>query len=475
MPVIPEDLREFLQDLLGQEEAEAFLALVGVHPPPSFRVNALRVDDQKALDLLREEGFSAEPIPGIPHGYLCLEEPFPLGRSFSHYLGNIYIQDPSSMVPPLVLRPEAGELVLDVAAAPGSKTTQMAALMGNRGLIVANDPSVRRSTSLSYNLMKCGVINAVVTVLEGNRLGRLYFETFDKVLLDPPCSALGTIRNSLEVLKWWRLKRVEKLSRLQWNLMVSAIKALKPGGVLVYSTCTITPQENEALITRAVKEYPVQIEEVSWRGLEGRPGLREFRGERFAEGMERALRLYPHLGPGEGFFVARLRKTDSMKPPPDRPALEPLPLVDRWHTTVRGFLDALRDHFGIPDEFLEGFLYERAKELRVYPKEAKGMGFLNYTHRGLPFCEPDRTPPSLTTWGAQFLAPWASRNVLDLQDPLDLLKFLKHQELPLDGKRRGQQIVLYRGHPVGYGVASGGVLKSRAKVRKEVLWPFCLA
>lgn len=474
MSSIHQDFVKFLQSLLGPEEALSFLSTVGSHALPSFRVNTLRSDDQKAIKLLEEEGFGVRSIDEIPHGYLVQKEPFPIGRSFSHYLGNIYIQDPSSMVPPLVLDPQPGELVLDVAAAPGSKTTQMAAMMGNRGLIVANDPSVRRSTSLSYNLMKCGVINTVVTILDGNRLGRLYFEFFDRVLLDPPCSGLGTLKNCPEVLKWWRMKRSEKLSRLQWNLMVSAIKALRPGGILVYSTCTIVPLENEALISRAIREYPVELEEIGWDGFDVRPGLREFMGEEFAPGMERAMRIYPHRCPGEGFFVARLRKVSGMKPPLERPRLESPPLVDRWHPTVRGFLDGLRDHFGIPDEFLEQFLYERAKELRVYPREAEGVGFLKYTHRGLPFAKPDGNPPTLTTWGAQFLAPWAKKNLLDLQDPRDLLRFLKHQDLPLREARKGQQLVLYRGHPVGYGIATRGILKSRAKVRREVQWPFCL-
>jgi NOL1/NOP2/sun family putative RNA methylase len=473
MPRFSEEFLLFLEDLLA-EEKEAFLSTIGLGSPSFFRINTLRVDDEKALKLLEEEGFKVLPLEGLPHAYWVLEEPFPLGCSFSHYLGNIYLQDPSSMVPPLVLDPKEGELVLDVASAPGSKTTQMASLMGNKGLILANEPSVKRSKSLSYNLMKLGVINTVVTLLDGNRLGRLYFETFDKVLLDPPCSALGTLKTSLEPLKWWKMKRSEKLSHLQWNLLVSAIKALKPGGILVYSTCTIVPLENEALISKAVKEYGLQIEGIKWDAFKVRPGLKEFRTEKFVEGIERTIRIYQHEVPGEGFFIAKLRKTQESKPPKERPQLEPLPLVDRWDSKVKSFLDALVDHFGLPEDLFEGFLFERSKELRLYSLEAKRLSFYKYTHRGLPLARLEGNFPTLTTVGAQFLSKWATQNVIDLKDPKDLLLFLKHKPLPIEPNRKGQQIVLYKGHPVGWGIASGGYLKSRAKARKEVRWPFSM-
>ena len=473
MPQFSEEFLLFLEDLLGDEK-EAFLSTIGLKSPSFFRINTLRTDDEKALKLLEEEVFKVLPLEGLPHAYSVLEEPFPLGCSFSHYLGNIYLQDPSSMVPPLVLEPKEGELVLDVASAPGSKTTQMASLMGNKGLILANEVSVKRSKSLSYNLMKLGVMNAVVTLLDGNRLGKLYFETFDKVLLDPPCSALGTLKTSLEPLKWWKMKRSEKLSHLQWNLLVSAIKALKPGGILVYSTCTIVPIENEALISRAVKEYGLEIEEIKWDVFKVRLGLKEFRGERFVEGIERTIRIYQHEVPGEGFFIAKLRKVQENKPPKERPPLKALPLVDRWDNRVKSFLDALTDHFGLPQDLFEGFLFERAKELRIYPLEAKNLFFYKYSHRGLPLVKLEGNFPSLTTWGAQFLSKWATQNVIDLKDPKELFFFLKHKPIPLEPNRKGQQIVLYKGYPVGYGIAFGGYLKSRAKARKEVRWPFCL-
>lgn len=475
MVKVSQEFLDLIEKLLG-EEAEAFLSTIGSYPPPVFRINTLRGEEGKILDLLREEGFSFEPIEGLGFVYQVTFEPFPLGKSFSHYLGNIYIQDPSSMVPPLVLDPKPGELVLDVSAAPGSKTTQMASLMGNQGLIVANDPSVRRSTSLSYNLMKCGVINAVVTLLDGNRLGRLYFETFDKVLLDPPCSALGTLKSSPEVLKWWKLKRSERLSHLQWNLLVSAIKALKPGGVLVYSTCTIVPLENEALVEKALDAYPVELESIEFKGFKVREGLQSFEGKEFPPEMRRTMRIYPHESPGEGFFIAKLKKVLPMKRrDEDEPPLgEELPLVDRWHPSVRGFLDSLIEHFGLPEDLFEGFFFERGKELRIYPPQAKGLRFLRYGHRGLPLAKPERTPPPLTTWGAQFLARWAKDNLVELLEVRELLDFLKHRPLPLPPWRKGPQIVTFRGHPIGYGIASEGKLQSRAKVRKEVHWPFCL-
>ncbi|RLA80888.1 MAG: hypothetical protein DRG33_01585 [Deltaproteobacteria bacterium] len=473
MAELPEDLQNFLKGLFGVGGYKAFLEVVGKGAPVGFRGNTLKATDHQVLQLLQEEGFSAEAIEGIPHAYLVTHEPFPLGKSFSHFLGNIYIQDPSSMLPPLALEPQPGELVLDLAAAPGSKTTQMAALMKNQGLIVANDPKVRRTTFLSFNLMRTGVVNAVVTVLPGNRLGRLYFETFDRVLLDPPCSALGTVKTAPEALRWWR--RAEKLSRMQFDLMVSAIKALRPGGVLVYSTCTLTPEENEAVVAEALRRYPVELEEVNLKGVKYHPGLTFFGERAFPDEMSKAVRVYPHEGPGEGFFIARLKKISGMKPPLERPQGERIPLVDSRHPSVRDSLRALVDHFALPEDFFNGFLFERAKELRIFTPEAALLPYLKYSHRGLPIARAEGLPPTLTTWGAQFLGRLAKENVVNLQDPTELLRYLRKEELPLmKGGVYGQQIVLYKGHPVGYGVAIDGRLKSRAKVRKEVFWPFCL-
>ncbi len=474
MTEVHQELKDLLFDLLGEREAGEFLDQVRQRPPTTFRINPIKVREGDALNLLEEEGFRAEPFPSIPYAYLLKEEPFPLGRSLSHFLGYVYIQDLSSMLPPLVLEPKRGELVLDLAAAPGSKTTQMVAMMDNQGLIVANDPKVRRTTFLSFNLSRTGAVNAIVTVLPGNRLGRLYFETFDRVLLDPPCSALGTVKSSPEVLRWWRWGRVEKLSRLQRDLVVSAIKALRPGGILVYSTCTLVPEENEGVVAEALERYPVELEEVRIKGIKVRPALREFRGRHFPAEMERAVRIYPHENPGEGFFIAKLKKVDSMPPPQEEPQLERLPLVKHDHPSLRDQLASLREHFGLPEDFFEGFLLERAKELRVFTPEAARLGYLKYSHRGLPIAKAEGLPPTLTTWGAQFLGRAATRNVFNITDPLELGRYLRKEELPLERGRRGQQLVLYRGNPVGYGVATNGQLRSRAKARRELLWPFCL-
>ncbi len=475
MEAVNPDFQKLIDDLIGEKDAVERI-LNSVKEGTTFRINPLKTSEKEAVSLLEEEGFKVEPISDIPYAYISRYEPFQLGKSLSHYLGNIYIQDLSSMIPPIVLDPKEGELVLDMAAAPGSKTTQLVSLMNNRGLIVANDPSLKRIKFLAFNLMRIGSVNSVVTIFQGNRFGRLYFETFDKVLVDPPCSALGTIKASPEVLKWWRMKKSEKFTRLQWDLVVSGIKALKPGGILVYSTCTIVPDENEAIIDKALKQYPVRLEEINvrWKRIKVREGIKEFHGEKYSPDMVKTLRLYPHENIGEGFFIAKLRKIDTMKRPLDVPEMKFLPLVDKGHHSIKDMIRALEDHFGIPEEFFEGFLFEVAKEIRIFSHEASKLPFLSYSHRGLPIAKPGRIPPILTTWGAQFLGRIAKRNFINLEDVSELLVYLKKESLSVEKNRKGQQIVLYKGHPIGYGIASDGKLKSRAKIKMELLWPFCL-
>ncbi|RLB07805.1 MAG: tRNA methyltransferase, partial [Deltaproteobacteria bacterium] len=305
---VKEDLKRLIFSLLGEGDGKQFLRAIGERDKTAFRINPLKVSQKDALSLLGEEGFKVEPFASIPNAFIAIEEPFPLGKSLSHFIGNIYIQDLSSMLPPLLLDPEGNELVLDIAAAPGSKTTQMAALMKNKGCIVANEPSARRVSFLCYNLGRMGVVNTIVVKEWGNRLGRIYLESFDRVLIDPPCSALGTIRSSPEVTRWWTLRRSEKLVHIQRDLLISGIKALKKGGTLVYSTCTIVPQENEGVIAEVLKRYPVEVEPLCLNGFKTRAGLRSFEGRQFPSELERCLRIYPHENPGEGFFLAKLRK-----------------------------------------------------------------------------------------------------------------------------------------------------------------------
>ena len=213
------------------------------------------------------------------------------------------------MIPPLILDPQPGETVLDIAAAPGSKTTQMSAMMKNKGLLIANDLSLSRVRGLIGNIDRMGCLNVAVCRTDGIILAKRLAGKCDRVLVDAPCSSEGTMRKSREALVRWSLKGIENFSRVQKGLITAGYRALKPNGRMVYSTCTIAPEENEAVVTYLLKCFPeAEILTTGLPGLLTRPALREWGKESFPEPVALSRRILPQDNNTEAFFVALIRK-----------------------------------------------------------------------------------------------------------------------------------------------------------------------
>lgn len=218
--------------------------------------------------------------------------------------GKIYLQSLSSMVPPLVLNPKEGERVLDLTAAPGSKTTQIATLMNNKGYILANELDKLRCERLKYNINSQGVTIAEVINGRGEKIGSIYKEQFDKILLDTPCSGEGRFSiYNVQSYKTWSTKTVNELVKTQKRLFKSAVDALKPNGVLVYSTCTLNKEENEYILDWALKNFDVKLENIE---LDIRDALPAF-NEGLDKDINKAIRILPSKNM-EGFFVSKFRK-----------------------------------------------------------------------------------------------------------------------------------------------------------------------
>jgi NOL1/NOP2/sun family putative RNA methylase len=229
------------------------------------------------------------------------------GKMIENMLGFIHIQEEVSFIPPLVLDPKPGQTVLDLCAAPGSKTTQICQAMNNLGLVVANEPSLARITSLRANCERLGAINVAITRYDGRRFPD---HQFDRILVDAPCSSEGTARKDLKVLNRCSLKRSLDLQVLQLGLLSRAAKLLRPGGVLVYSTCTYAPEENEAVVDKVLENSKdsLRLENASIPGVKGCQGISEWEGAEFSEELKRTVRYYPHQNDTGGFFVAKMVK-----------------------------------------------------------------------------------------------------------------------------------------------------------------------
>ena len=282
-----------------------------------IRVNTLKsnVDDIKKR---LEEKWILEDIPWCKEGFWIKYREgkrFDLGNLIEHHLGYVYVQESASMIPPIVLNCEPEELVLDMCAAPGSKTSQIAMYMENNGLLIANDVSGMRLKALGMNLQRCGVRNAVMTMMQEHRFKRLLDENsdfrFDKILVDVPCSGTGTIRKSVRTIREWNPSAITKLSKIQKNLIDIAFQMLKSGGILVYSTCTIEPEENESVISYLLDKYPnaelcdIDSEKL---GIVRTPAITKFQDLKINPEVAKCLRLHPYDNNTEGFFVTKIRK-----------------------------------------------------------------------------------------------------------------------------------------------------------------------
>ncbi len=304
--VIPRLFRERYGKILGNEK-KRFIEYCKKPLRKSIRINTIKADVEDVKRRLEEKGWSLSKIPWIENGFwISYPEGEALGNTLEHFMGYYYVQEAASMIPPLLLDVE-NDLVLDMAAAPGSKTSQIAEAMKNQGTIVANDVSIERIKVLRFNLEKLGVINTIVTRHDGRFFSKLK-EKFDAVLLDAPCSSEGIIRKDWRALSKWSIKLIKSMSHLQKQLISSAIVATRKGGVIVYSTCTLAPEENEEVIDYAIKKFDVKVEKIRLKGLKFRKGITEWENKEYDKEVNKCMRIWPQDNDTEGFFVAKLIK-----------------------------------------------------------------------------------------------------------------------------------------------------------------------
>jgi NOL1/NOP2/sun family putative RNA methylase len=300
-----------MQRLLG-DEYPAFLEACCAPATAGLRANTLKISPQ---DLASRLSFDLSPVPWCPAGFVLQAEPGGIspGRHPYHAAGLYYLQEPSAMAVAELLDPQPGERILDLCAAPGGKSTHLAALMGGAGLLVANESHPRRVWELTENLERWGARNTIILNENPDRLAKRLPGFFDRVLVDAPCSGEGMFRKSEAARRDWSPEIVQSCALRQSTILEAGAQLTHPGGVLVYSTCTFNPTENERVIAGFLKKHP-NFELVQ---TTHRPGWSPGRAE-WVEGhsmpvLERGVRLWPHMARGEGHFIAILRQT-SAKP-----------------------------------------------------------------------------------------------------------------------------------------------------------------
>lgn len=422
----------------------------------SIRVNTLKITVDDFLALVAPYGWQLTPVPWCAEGFWIErdnEDEFPLGSTAEHLSGLFYIQEASSMLPVAALFADgdAPARVMDVAAAPGSKTTQIAARMGNRGMLLANEFSASRVKVLHANISRCGIANAALTHFDGRVFGAALPECFDAILLDAPCSGEGVVRKDPDALKNWSLASNQDIANTQRELIDSAFHALRPGGTLVYSTCTLNRDENESVVNWLLERYPDAVHVLPLGDL--------FPTADQALTAEGYLHVFPQIYDCEGFFVARLQKTAAIDPlPAPGYKVGKFPFVPMKTRESHTVIDAAR-RVGIEwDESL--VLWQRDKEVWLFPKEIEPLlGKVRFSRIGIKLAE---------THNKGFR--WQHEAVIALANPAELgheLTSADAQEwyrgrdvYPENAPSQDDVIVTFQGFPLGLAKRIGSRLKN---------------
>ena len=317
-PKIGADGPEKYRFFLSGEEFARLEAALQKRLEPAFRINPLKVVPQLALeDWQARYAWQVHPVPFCDTGWWVSHSPAPISQTIEHRLGLYYIQDAASMLPVELFDWQAVKkpLILDMAASPGGKTTHLVSKTGDQGLVMANDSSHSRVTALRLVLQTWGAASSVVTSFPGEKFGDWFPETFDRVLLDAPCSMHNLRSTDSHPVRPISEKERASLAVRQAHLLASAFMAVKPGGQVVYSTCTLAPDEDEGVLQALLDRFPsgtVTIENVHRRLPVPAPALASDGKVIYDPEVQHAARLWPHLYDTSGFFAALITKLDSV-------------------------------------------------------------------------------------------------------------------------------------------------------------------
>ena len=464
---LPEAFKEKMKILMG----ESYQALLDSYDQPEskgIRTNTLKLTPQELQGKLP---FETQRVDWCPEGFYIDHEVRP-GKNPHYYAGLYYVQEPTAMAAVEVLDPQPGDRVLDLCAAPGGKSTQIGAKLMGQGLLVANELVNSRAGILSTNIERMGIKNAIVTNEFPERLVDSFFQSFDRILVDAPCSGEGMFRKDPGALADWSPERVIRCVGKQEKILESADRLLKPGGVLVYSTCTFSPEENEQIIEAFIHKYGYELEYTQLPGIADH-GRVEWTKNHEPE-LEKTLRIMPMKVRGEGHFIARLKKTAAgaesrvVKQGYAKSRLKKasrMELAD-YHDFAKNCLEK---------SFYQAFedrLYLLGEHLYALPAAVtlETIANLKLLRTGLHLgtFKKNRFEPSYAL--AMALQLSEMKNVCDLQDEVQAYRYLKGEALEIAAPK-GWILVGYDGYPLGFGKASEGLIKNHypkgLRIRKK--------
>lgn len=432
---LPYEFVQRMEKMLNSDDAEKFFDSFSQPEYAGLRVNTLK---QGAYDAVKAVCGELEPVLWCDNGYYADKESIS-GKHPYHMAGLIYFQEPSAMAVVSALDIKPGDFVLDLCAAPGGKATQAAEKLCGKGVLVANEIIEKRSKILAENIMRLGVKNAVVTNEAPSRLAEKYAGFFDKIIVDAPCSGEGMFKKTPAAITEWSVEHTHSCATRQKKILADAVKMLKGGGSMIYSTCTFAPCENEGVIDRLLSEYPeLELVNIGLCGLTDANG--EWVDSKFD--LSGAKRIFPHLSKGEGHFLALIHKKGTESAAPMTQKASPLSNIYR---------EFEKQNLNI---CLEGNIISFGERLFLLPQGINIDGIkAPLAGLFLGTVKKNRFEPS----HALCLA-LSREDFKRTEEVCDAAKFFHGETQKTE--LSGWIAVTYNGYPIGWGKGSAGILKN---------------
>lgn len=431
---IKESLRNYFTDLVGEKEAEQFFcAIESKELRRGLRTNTLKVKKEILKDWLISQGYSVGDSEFSREGIEIEGRGQPLSLKLPYHSGFTYPQDLASMFAVELLDPQPGEVVLDLTAAPGGKTTHIAQKMKNTGVLVANDMDSRRLKALHSNLERLGIWNTVVIRMMAHKFSQMQPETFDRVLLDPSCSGEGLLVTRDGKPNFWNKKSLKKYSAEQFGLLCSAFTLLKPGGRLVYSTCTLNDVEDDGVVNRLLKKFPeAKIDKVE---IDGKPEqIGDLEGFRF----------WPHKTKTRGFFCIAIGKTGKLDLPREEVQMHKIETLSKEQ--LNRYKNYLEKHFEC--ELPNADFTLRDQTLFVLSREISNFDLLPKYSLAFPLLKIYHDKLRPTHAGAIWIGLHAKKGIYDLSRE-EVEKVFERQPIENLTGEIGLRIAKYRDFPLG--------------------------
>ena len=479
----PQRFIERIQSILPEDQWADFFEMCTEPMPKTIRIAKSKFELQTQSSRLSSNlnsTWDLKPVADIPEAFFIdrkNRDDLPLGRTLEHFTGQIYIASASSLLAAKILNPNPGEKVLDMCAAPGSKSTFLSEMIGNEGMLVANELSSSRSKKLTANLDRMGCNNVVVMQSDGTRMNTFLDQEFDKILLDAPCSSEGYGRKSSSFFeKMWFEKNIHESAQLQKKLIISAFEMLSSGGEMVYSTCTSAPEENEGVIQHLINKFgdAVEIMPINLKEIPHTKGLESFANTKFDTTIQKnVIRLWPHLRSkkwnSESFFVAKIKKTHSISRRPkvimDRKT--PYDILSKNQSAE--VITRIAKTWGIEKSIFKNYKFiDRNGEISLTTNMAAYFGLKNAHRRvGLPIFDKYKNPT--TEFAIQF-GPISNKNITQISKQ-EVDKFLTGLDIDLneETEQSAPLFIQYENFCIGWGKAQPKRKKIKNKLDRKLI------